>query len=167
MNQELKHQGRLFAMQFLYQNEREHITHFNLPAYASFVQHFSVPSTSAALMQPLIEFVYEYSPEIDELIEGASLNWKMSRMCSIDRALLRLGVAELALGRTPRKVVINEAIDLAKEYGTEHSGRFINGILDKVSVQVADWFAKLTTSKVSYGFASSGATSSAGAAASS
>ena len=68
--------------------------------------------------------------ELDELIGSLSDEWAVERMPVIDRNVLRLGAYELLHDRdTPRAVVINEAIELAKEYSTEDSGRFINGVL--------------------------------------
>lgn len=71
--------------------------------------------------------------EIDGKIAETALNWQLSRMPYIDRAILRLGVYELLYAHdVPPKVSINEAVDLAKRYSTEKSGAFVNGVLDKV-----------------------------------
>jgi N utilization substance protein B len=128
-----KYQARTFAMQFLYQCEREKIFYFNPAEFSNFSNNFSVHARVAESMQRLVDFCFAHLPTIDATLESASQNWKLSRMCSIDRAVLRLATAELALGQTPKKVVINEAIEIAKEYGTENSGRFVNGILDKIA----------------------------------
>lgn len=70
---------------------------------------------------------------IDELIVGAAANWKLERMNVVDRNILRLGVFEMQFcDKTPPAVAINEAIELAKEYGDRESPAFINGILDKL-----------------------------------
>jgi N utilization substance protein B len=72
--------------------------------------------------------------EIDNLITQYSTNWKISRMSMVDRNILRFSVYELMWCQTiPVKVTLNEAIEIAKQYGTEESGSFINGILDKVA----------------------------------
>ncbi len=71
--------------------------------------------------------------EIDTVIEGFSDNWKMNRMSSVDRNVMRIAVYELLYcDDIPPKVSINEAIDVGKKYGTEESGAFINGILDSI-----------------------------------
>jgi len=71
--------------------------------------------------------------EIDPLIEQAAQNWQLKRMAAVDRAVLRMAVAELLFHKdTPPKVVINEAVELAKRYSTAASGSFVNGILDKI-----------------------------------
>ncbi len=70
---------------------------------------------------------------IDSIIGRFSEHWKVERMPKIDRNILRMGVYELLYLRSiPPAVTINEAIDLAKKYGSEESGRFVNGILDKI-----------------------------------
>lgn len=69
---------------------------------------------------------------IDATIEQAAANWSLTRMAATDRNVLRLGVYELVFGTTPQRVAIDEAVDLAKRYGTAQSGQFVNGILDRV-----------------------------------
>jgi len=71
---------------------------------------------------------------IDELISEASINWKVRRMSLVDRNILRLAVFEfIALNDVPANVSINEAIELGKRFGTTESGKFINGILDRIA----------------------------------
>ena len=74
---------------------------------------------------------------IDALIEGVSQNWRLDRMARVDRNVLRLAVHEL-LHRpdVPVKVVINEAIELGKKYGSESSGAFVNGVLDRIAASL-------------------------------
>lgn len=79
---------------------------------------------------------------IDEIIEAASQNWKVSRMDMVDLAILRIGVSELLNGKVPVPVVINESVELGKEFGSENSTRFINGILHKASQLIPDPTAK-------------------------
>ena len=74
--------------------------------------------------------------EIDALIVQRSEHWKLSRMPAIDRSILRLGIYELLYrDDIPPKVAINEAVELAKNYSTPDSGKFINGILDKLIIR--------------------------------
>lgn len=71
--------------------------------------------------------------DIDARIVEAAVNWQLSRMPYIDRAILRLAVYELLYAHdVPPKVSINEAVDLAKRYSTEKSGSFVNGVLDNI-----------------------------------
>ncbi|MCS6900992.1 MAG: transcription antitermination factor NusB [Myxococcales bacterium] len=74
------------------------------------------------------------SHEIDEKIRAASHNWRLERMTCVDRAVLRLGAYELiAHPDIPVAVVIDEAVELAKRYGTSDSGAFVNGVLDHIA----------------------------------
>jgi N utilization substance protein B len=67
---------------------------------------------------------------LDEIIGKHAENWKFERLAAIDRAILRLAIHELRATDTPPKVVLNEAVDLAKKFSCEDSGAFVNGILD-------------------------------------
>jgi N utilization substance protein B len=72
---------------------------------------------------------------IDEIIKDYSEHWRLSRMSRIDRNILRMAIYELVYLRDiPSPVTINEAVELAKKYGSEESGAFINGILDKIRI---------------------------------
>jgi len=75
--------------------------------------------------------------EIDERIRAASDNWRVERMSRVDRNVLRLGTYELmARSDVPRAVIIDEAIELAKRYGSEGSGKFVNGVLERVATEL-------------------------------
>jgi transcription antitermination protein NusB len=83
----------------------------------------------------LIRGSWENMHGIDCMIARYSQNWRLSRMSTIDRNILRMAIYELAyLRNIPPPVTINEAVELAKKYGTDDSGAFINGILDRVRV---------------------------------
>jgi transcription antitermination protein NusB len=78
--------------------------------------------------------VDEHRDEIDALIRKYSEHWALERMPVVDRALLRIGTYELAwVPETPAAVVITEAVELAKEYSTKDSGRFVNGLLARIA----------------------------------
>jgi len=82
----------------------------------------------------LVELVQKHLPEVDSLIESVLENWEWERLCALDKAILGIAVTEfLYLPEIPPKVVINEAIEIAKEYSTEKSGKFVNGILDSIA----------------------------------
>lgn len=86
----------------------------------------------------LVEGVHAQRVALDEKIQAAAKNWQLSRMAVIDRNILRIAVYELLhASDIPPKVAINEAIDLGKKFSTEHSGAFINGVLDKVRLDLA------------------------------
>lgn len=79
--------------------------------------------------------VFENLNGIDEIISKYSDNWKVSRISRIDRNILRIAVYEmLNLSNIPHPVTINEAVDIAKKYGNNESGSFINGIVDRVRI---------------------------------
>jgi len=81
----------------------------------------------------LISKVIKYTDELDTRIHERVANWEMNRIALIDKVLLRIGICELLyFPDIPPKVSINESIEIAKEYSTERSGKFINGILDAV-----------------------------------
>jgi len=82
----------------------------------------------------LVEGVIAHQAEIDRLIEQHSHNWRLDRMSRIDRNVLRLGVFELKYRPDiPKKVSLNEAVELGKNFGTEESSAFVNGLLDRVA----------------------------------
>ena len=84
----------------------------------------------------LVLGVQRRRPEIDQLIEGASVNWRLSRMPVVDRNILRLAAFELLDCRdVPASVSINEAVELAKRYGDKDSRAFVNGILDRIAAE--------------------------------
>ena len=84
----------------------------------------------------LISKVIEYSEEMDKRIIGRVTNWEMNRIALIDKILLRMGICEiLHFPDIPPKVSINEAIEIAKDFSTAGSGKFINGILDAILVE--------------------------------
>ena len=80
--------------------------------------------------------VLDHITEIDEPLRELSHNWKLNRMALVDRNILRISIFEILFREDiPKAVSINEAIEIAKLYGNEDSGRFVNGILDKTNKQ--------------------------------
>lgn len=85
----------------------------------------------------LVKGTKENQSEIDRIIADSAENWTLDRMASVDRNILRFSTYELLKrNEIPSSVIINEAIEIAKKYGTEESGSFINGILDRVAKEV-------------------------------
>lgn len=74
---------------------------------------------------------------LDQLISKHAENWRLERIAAIDRAILRLAAHELRKGETPTKVVLDEAIELAKTFSSEEASAFINGILDSIRKSVS------------------------------
>lgn len=82
----------------------------------------------------LLDLAEKHLEEADELVKTVLENWEWDRLCSMDKTILGVAVLELMhLPEVPAKVVINEAIEIAKEFSTEKSGIFVNGILDSVA----------------------------------
>ena len=83
--------------------------------------------------EDLFRVASDRTAEIDQLIEGHAENWRMERMAAVDRNVLRAAVAELlGFPGTPRAVVINEALEIARKFSSPESVQFINGVLDSV-----------------------------------
>lgn len=90
-----------------------------------------------AFAEELVKGVITNQEEIDSIITSFSSNWKISRMAVIDRNILRIGIFELKWRPDiPARVTLNETIEIGKQFGTEESGSFINGILDKVAKSI-------------------------------
>jgi transcription antitermination protein NusB len=90
-------------------------------------------AAARAFADPLIRGTLEHLTEIDALIKKYTKNWDIKRMAVVDRNILRLAIFEMLYrDDIPPVVSINEAVDIAKRFSTEESGRFVNGILDKV-----------------------------------
>lgn len=80
----------------------------------------------------LLAGVGRHRQQIDAEVQRAAANWSLKRMAATDRNLLRLGAFEILYTDTPPRVVINEAVELAKRYGSAQSASFVNGILDRL-----------------------------------
>ena len=99
------------------------------------------PTTEEAAMRlfadPLIRGTIEHRDEIDQMIQKAAKNWDLRRIATVDRNILRLAIYEMLYRQDiPPIVSINEAVDIAKRFSTEDSGKFVNGILDKVKGEI-------------------------------
>ena len=123
--------ARELALKFLYQTE------FNKENPDSqlgpFCERANVSEEIQNFTQALVKNLLLHEKEVNEMLEKISANWAPDRMAVIDKNILRLGISELLFGSsTPPKVVINEAVEIAKKFGTDESPDFINGILDKI-----------------------------------
>ncbi|MBC8282451.1 MAG: transcription antitermination factor NusB [Nitrospinae bacterium] len=123
--------ARELALKFLYQTE------FNPESpdseLVAFCERANASEEILNFTQALIRKLLLHEKEVDALLKKISSNWPPDRMAVIDKNILRLGICELLFdSTTPPKVVINEAVEIAKKFGTEESPDFINGILDKI-----------------------------------
>ena len=146
----LRRNGREYALKILYSlyDQEESLEKVLSDFWLNF--RFSVdvlgePEEKDTPLQPdIIEFteqlvvgVYENLEEIDKVLLTTSKNWALDRMPRLDLSLMRMACYELMwMPKTPAGVVINEAIEIAKRYGTKDTPSFLNGVLDKVSKQV-------------------------------
>lgn len=126
-----RHQGRVLALQLLYELDlAQHDVEEVLP------REFAAQATSAAMRQHverLIRGVTERGDEIDTYIIAAAPAFPMSQLPVIDRNVLRLAIYELLYeAEVPPRAAINEAVELAKQYGGDNSARFVNGVLGTV-----------------------------------
>lgn len=93
----------------------------------------SVGDDVQGFAEELFQVANDRSSDIDELIERHADNWRMERMSAVDRNILRAAVAELVgFPATPRAVIINEALEIARKFSSPESVQFINGVLDSV-----------------------------------
>lgn len=126
---------REWALQFLYQTE--FIGERRVEDLRDFWGHFQEGDAVPAYLADLVEGVASHLDELDALIGRYSEHWRLERMTLVDRNLLRLAIYELLYRPDiPPKVVINEAVEMAKRFGTEASGAFVNGILDQIRMAV-------------------------------
>ena len=95
--------------------------------------HFSSSEGTDEFAERIVLGVIDHAREIDQLIGRFSEHWRLDRMTLVDRNILRMAIFELLYcDEIPPKVTLNEAIDLGKKYGSEDSGSFINGMLDRI-----------------------------------
>jgi N utilization substance protein B len=131
-----RHLGRIVAMQTLYEYDfrngesggidLEEILNRNLGEFSD-----SIEDTD--FVRDVVHGVTSRRDEIDGIIGPAAPEWPIEQIAKIDRAVLRIGIYELMLGRAvPPKVAINEAVELAKAFGGENSSKFVNGVLGTI-----------------------------------
>ncbi len=128
--------GRERALQALYQLEMAPGTPAEAlaSAWSASAEEGKPDPDAVRFAQELVDGVRAHQAEIDELIEKHSHNWRLDRMSRIDRNVLRLGVFELKYRPDiPKQVSLNEAVELGKNFGTEESSAFVNGLLDRVA----------------------------------
>lgn len=98
-----------------------------------FFRHHRVSVGLQPFVGTLVRGAVEKRAEIDTLLAKHALNWSLDRMAMVDRNILRLGAYELLFeAETPPKVAINEAVELAKRFGSLDSSKFVNGVLDSI-----------------------------------
>lgn len=137
-----RHLSRSIAMQVLYEwdfNGKKNETIEDLISRG--IREFGPGLDSDSFVRSLVNGVANHLKELDRIIEKAAPEWPLDQITVVDRNILRLGLYELLFGNrdeVPPKVAINEAIELAKTFGGEASGKFINGVLGTVYREIGE-----------------------------
>lgn len=128
--------GREIALQYLYMHDV--LTGKDVQSLDAFINAQSpVPAPeSIVFARQLVDNVLQHRDELDTQISEVATNWNITRMAAVDRNILRVGLAELiACPETSHKIILNEAVELAKRYSSEDAGAFVNGLLDRLRVK--------------------------------
>jgi N utilization substance protein B len=138
-----RRKAREVALQILYQLDvqdqlsSEQASQLFWRYFAAGPPEEAVHEANRAFADQLVRGVHEHLAEIDALLGRASRNWRLERMARVDRNLLRLAIYEMKYcADVPAKVAINEAIEIAKRFGTAESPAFVNGVLDRCLEEV-------------------------------
>jgi N utilization substance protein B len=133
----IRREGREQALQTLYGIDLNPLALHD--ALRNFRENARIPAQVRIFAEELVTGVVKHRDELDRRIEEKSKNWSRSRMAKVDLNILRLGVFELLYrDDIPKNVTINEAIEVAKKFGTEDSPAFVNGILDEIATTVPE-----------------------------
>ena len=125
----VRRRGRELALQILYQNDIAGTAVDEI--FAAFEELQQAPDAARDFAVLLVRGVMSRRQEIDGHLGGQADHWRLERMAAVDRNILRLALYELLFDReTPPAVVIDEAVEVAKRYGSERSSKFVNGVLD-------------------------------------
>lgn len=126
---EHRSKGREYALQIMYQIECGSILE---KAIYDFFERFASFKIGEAFTLSLVTKTIQNKKEIDKKISSHSLRWRLERMSIVDRNILRLATYELNYEKEPHRVILNEWIEIAKNYSTENSARFVNGVLNSM-----------------------------------
>lgn len=131
----MKHQAREIALQILFQTE--FTSQISTSDFLALFED-STPPDALEYADTLVRGIKNLQSKIDEEIQATSAHWSLARMSIVDRNILRLCTYELKHLNPPLKpsIAINEAVELAKKYGSSDSSSFVNGILDSISKSV-------------------------------
>ncbi len=134
-----RHLSRSIVMQSLYEWDFYDRKRDLIKIIEKNIQEFGPNLEDQTFIWQLINGLVEYFSEIDKIIATAAPQWPINQISIVDRNVLRIGLYELLFGKkeeVPPKVAINEAIELAKSFGGESSGKFINGVLGTVYKEI-------------------------------
>ena len=124
----VRHRARVAALQALFEVDCTH--HPHLVVIERRLEEAALPETGASFARELVQGVSDHRDRLDALIGRYAPEWPVEQIAIIDRNVLRVAIFEILMrSDTPIKVAINEAVELAKEFGSDSSGRFVNGVL--------------------------------------
>ncbi len=130
-----RRRAREYAIQLLFQIDLTSSS--GRESFRGFWEAHPTPAEVREFAEKLVEGVDRQREELDRWITAFARHWRLERMPAVDRNVLRLGAYEMLNERdTPLVVAIDEAVDLAKKYGTEDSGAFVNGVLDSIRLRI-------------------------------
>ncbi|MFK7802522.1 MAG: transcription antitermination factor NusB [Anaerolineae bacterium] len=123
-----RRRARRLALEVLY--EFDLAEHAALPTLARRLSEQQMETTGAEFARAIIQGIVNYQEKMDRIISRYAPEWPLDQMAIIDRNILRIAIYEFLVdGETPVKVAINEAVELAKTYGSDSAPRFVNGVL--------------------------------------
>jgi transcription antitermination protein NusB len=132
-----RRKSRELALQVLYACESGNEEEFE-QVLGTFGQDSTGHESISGYAKKLVKKVLDARTQIDDLLSKHTANWDLKRMTVIDRNILRMAVGELLFFKeTPFKVVIDEAVEIAKIYGTEESWKFVNGVIDSIHKEMS------------------------------
>jgi N utilization substance protein B len=126
----LRRKSREFAMQMLFQWDMSQQDFAKLET--KFWKSAKAADKTRLFANQLFEGAAKDVTALDEIIGQHCENWRFERLAAIDRAILRLAIYEMSTAETPGKVVLDEAVELAKKFSSEEAAAFVNGVLDSV-----------------------------------
>lgn len=129
-----RHQARQIALQALY--ELDCTTHSIPEVLMQRLQRVTLPDDVRPFVYQLVNGVVIHRQKLDDLIQEFAPEWPVDQMAIIDRNILRMSIYEIAVSKSaPLRVVINEAVELAKDYGADTAPRFVNGVLGSLAAK--------------------------------
>jgi N utilization substance protein B len=129
-----RHRARIAALQALF--EIDCTAHHPLVVVERRLDEVTLPESGVEFVQELVKGVQDNREALDRLIARYAPEWPVDQIAIVDRNILRMSIFEIMhRDDTPTKVAINEAVELAKEFGSDSSGRFVNGVLGSLVAQ--------------------------------
>ncbi|HTR18969.1 MAG TPA: transcription antitermination factor NusB [Candidatus Paceibacterota bacterium] len=138
-----RHLARSIVLQVLFERDQNGTMSLDecIGRLSDYSKEFGARDSDMPFMKQLLQMILAKQKEIDEVIVRAAPEWPLEKIAAIDRNILRLGLGELLYAdraQVPAKVAINEAIELAKTFGSNSSGRFVNGVLGAVYIELGE-----------------------------